>query len=349
MGVSTFPAQATSSFNAFTVSAALADNLYQAAGDFISAIYRVSCVDTTVATVAFISGNTVITEVVTTSGVVDVNLSSDADKVIYSTDTGADVLIAITRLAQALPVGASGTLDTVTSSGNYSGVGVGVVVAVGGGGGGGGGYSADAYTNGGGGGGGSGGVDVSGVTQLNGTLAITIGAAGNGGSGGSAGSGQTAGNAGGATSAGAIVAANGGGGGGAGSQSDIPSANPGGTAGAAGSPGGGAGAAGSYTIFGNSAAPGTSYVSSAMLPVSNDTTGGAGGGGGNSDANTGPTNGKGSGIGTGGNGGNLPAGAGNAGTGYGAGGGGGGAAGIGGSNSGAGAVGTPGVVYVIRF
>lgn len=349
MGIQTFPAVAASSFDAFTVSAALADTLYQASGDFIAAIYRVSCVDTTVATVAFISGATVITEVTTTSGVVDVNLASDADKVIYNTDTGTDVLITVTRLAQALPVGASGTLDTVTSSGNYAGVGVGAIVAVGGGGGGGGGYSADLYTNGGGGGGGSGGVDVSGIVTLNGTLAITIGAAGNAGTGGSSGTGQTAGNAGGATSAGAVVAANGGGGGGAGSAGNSGGANVSGAAGAAGSPGGGAGAAGSFTVFGNASSPGVSYVSSAMLPVSNDTTGGAGGGGGNSDNNTGPTNGKGSGIGTGGNGGNLPAGAGNAGTGYGAGGGGGGAAGIGGSNSGAGGAGTPGVVYVVRF
>lgn len=205
----------------------------------------------------------------------------------------------------------SGTLDTITSTGNYTQTGLLYALAVGGGGGGGSMnvnfQNAQAAS-----GGGSGGINTA-LMYSNGSIAVTIGTGGN-----------TRG-AGGATSFGNLTVNGGAGGNGnPDGNANVGNRQPGGT------PGGGAG---------GSANEGNPEASASFNTIVTGTTGGGAAGNANNPA--------GSGIGTGGNGGTTAGnGAGFTGSGYGAGGGGGVT-----KNTGApfnGGAGRPGVVYVLR-
>lgn len=317
MAVQIFPTPVTTisgaSANAFTIPSAL--TLYKGVVNVATGVYTVTCVNTTVATVKFFSGTTEIAEVVTVSGTVTYNLGTACDTVFIFTDTGSNVVVTLTKTADAISV-LSGTLDTITTSSTYNQTGRVWVLVVGGGGAGGGKNAVG--TNIAGGGGGGGGI-WSALTTLNTATTVTIGAGGN-----VVGNGTS--NAGGATTFGNLTA-NGGG------------------AGVADS--GGAGAAGTGNTGGGNATGGTGS------PNTNSATGGGqnnqpynfvkgqngGGGGGGFSSDSKP--GGGTTIGVGGNGGGGTS---NAGTGYGAGGGGKNATNF----AGPGGAGTAGVVYVLR-
>jgi hypothetical protein len=285
MSITIFPEPSASSVSAYNVTATSSNVLYSFANTVINAgVYRFTCVSSTIATILLYNGNTLLTTAVTSSGTVDVNISTAPTKVAFYTNTGSNVLITFTFLAAPLSSSASGTVDTLTTSQTYTQTGPAFVVLVGAGGGGGG--TNSTYGGYRGGGGGSGGVYSSPYT-LTGNTSVTIGARGN-----ASGSGN-AGNAGGATIFGNLTS-NGGGGG---------DAYEGG--GAGGTPGGAEGGKYNYSAGQESAASSYPFV------VSGTTGSGSKGG----DSRT-----YGSGIGTSGPGGTN----GGSATGYGAGGGGGG-------------------------
>ena len=322
MAGSVFPIPVITTGKNINVTVPNANTLYSGTTSLIAGLYRVTCVSGTITNLAFWNGSTLIGTATTSSGTVDFNLGTQATKITVYTNTGSNIIVTATFLAEAIVINASGTLDTLTTTQTYTQTGPAYVVVVGGGGGGG-------SSNGGGaaGGGGSGGVN-SGYISLTGSTSVTIGAFGVGAAGGTNGTGTT----GGTTTIGSISATGGTGG----SYGGDPSNNTGG--GAGGTPGGGAG--GGAQSSGNPGQNGTASSAPTFLFVKTGTTGGGGGGGATTVAT-----GAGSGIGTGGNGGlgAYVAFSGTAGTGYGSGGG-----GAGRFYGGAGFNGAPGVVYVLR-
>jgi hypothetical protein len=311
MAISVFPAPVTSSINANSVTATTANTLYEGRVALEPAIYQITCASGTVANVQFLASSTsLITTSTTSSGTVTLNLGSTADRIRVWTNTGSNIVVTITKLANALTNQFTGTLDTITTVGNstYTGTstsGFAYVVLGGAGGGGGGGQAATGATGIAGGGGGV----AHGIITLTGSMAVTIGAGGTAGpawNGGSANGGN-----GGASTFGGMTA-NGGQGGGGGTTTNSGGAGgtaTGGTINNTGSNGGGG--AGVNAGVGSSAWP---FVVAS--------------------------------LGTGGNSPYSNSLSGTAGTGYTAGGGAGG--GIGGSGP-AGGAGAPGVLYVLRF
>jgi len=184
MASAVFPAPVTSSINASSITATAANTLYEGRVTLTPAIYTITCVNTTIATIEFYSSaDTYISNAVTVSGTVTINLASAADRVRLWTDTGSNVVVTITKVASALTDVFSGTLDTITSSGTYTGTstsGFGYALVVGGGGAG---INHTSGGNQGGGGGGSGGVGGK-VVALTGSMAVTVGTGGTGGNGG---------------------------------------------------------------------------------------------------------------------------------------------------------------------
>lgn len=315
MAVSQLVTATPSGINASSLTIPSANTIYQSSISLDAAIYTITCVSGTVATVEFFSGaGTYITTGVTSSGTVTVNLASAADRVRIWTNTGSNIIVTITKIAASLSDNMpSGTLDTITSSGTYTGTstsGFGYAMVVGGGGGGGGGSG-----NRGGGGGASGSICGK-VVALTGSMSVTIGNGGTGGTtpgaSGQAGSGGT----GGSTIFGGMTAV--GGNGGAGGSNDAQNGA------------GGASTTGSGGTYNLASSAGDS-ANNAGIP--NRGVGGS------------PTNipypffGQGT-IGTGGAG--VSNAAGNAGTGRGAG-------GSGGNGGFVGGAGTAGVVYVLKF
>jgi hypothetical protein len=331
MAISIFPIPSSSSVSGKAFSVPQANVKYELASTFASGIYTISCASSTVATVTF-SGSNFVTNAVTNSGSISVNLASDVTKAYVSIDTGTDIVVNINQTAVSLSgTNLSGTLDTITSSGTYNTTGKLFVLAVGAGGGGGAGGDGSS-----GWGGGYGNLAHS-LIYTNTATSVTIGSAGNGGAGGlnNNGTHPTPGNAGGATSFGNYVTANGG-------VAGVPNTDS--RYGTYANPGGGAGSGGNWQQ--NGGAGGVAV--NPAITVKSGTNGGGGGGGNarNNNANGGA--GGGSGIGTGGNGGNSAASSltpPNAATGYGAGGGGGAGWDYGYTD---GAAGSPGVVYVLR-
>jgi hypothetical protein len=316
MASNVFPVAVTSSSSGpdtikRTTVATSANTYYSAEIDLQAGYYAITCTSSTIATIYFFNGNTFLGTGVTSSGVLNYNITTPTvTKIIFFTNTGSNIeinfqlsSINLTKLGLT-----AGTVTQVNSSQTYTGVGTGFVVAVGGGGGGGGGREyggGPAHA----GGGGSGGVSST-IRYFNGSTPIVIGTYGNGepvpshyGSSGNGGGSTT-------VDTNALISNGGGGGSGFGGGG-------GGTNGVTGvaSGGDGGGIAG-----GNGAASTASAYSNA---VSGTTGGGSGGG-----------NPGGSGIGRGGNSG------GGAASGKGAGGGGGNASG------GVGGSGTAGVVYI---
>jgi hypothetical protein len=313
MAISVFPTPVASSINANSITATSANTLYQGLVSLDPAIYTITCATSTVAKIEFYSGaGTFITNAVTSSGTVTINLASSADRVRLWTDTGSNIVVTITKTASALTSNFSGTLDTVTATGTYTGTstsGFGYAVLIGGGGSGMVGY-------GGGGGGGGGGAIVEKVVALTGSMSVTIGAGATG---------YT-------TAAGDVYAPGGG-------SSAFAGMTAGGGSGAAGSSGdggpGGSASGGTYNTTGTTGSNRNNGIGGAGASVivpnykfvaSQPGTGGAGG----ATANA----------------------VGAAGTGYGSGGGGGGgqyAPSGGGNFAGNAGGGRPGVLYVLRF
>jgi hypothetical protein len=171
----------STSSTASSITCTSANTMYEAGIDLQPAIYTITCVSSTIATAEIYSGpGTLITTATTLSGTVTINLASSADRVRVFTDTGSNVVVTFNKIAAALTDRFSGTLDTITSSGTYTGTsssGYGYVVLVGGGGGGasnGGGTAG--YTGGSGGASGS----ASKLIQLTGSMPVTIGGGGSG-------------------------------------------------------------------------------------------------------------------------------------------------------------------------
>ena len=297
--------------NAKALTIPLANTMYRATTSTPAGVYTITCPSGTIAKVKFFNGLTEIVEVATVSGTISYNLGTASTSLQVYTNTGTDVVVTITKTADAL-TGISGTLDTLTTSQTYNQTGTVWVVVVGGGGAGGGTNGSNTT----GGGGGGGGIWTA-LTTLNTSTTVTIGAGGNGVS-------TASGNAGGATTFGNLTANGGGGGTGV---------------------NGTAGAAGTGNTGGNSANGGLGHPNANVAtdgggnsqPYLFVRAGNNGGGGGGTDGSKG---GGGSVIGTGGTSAENPTNA----SGYGAG-------GWGRRSmiaGGAGGNGTPGVVYVLR-
>lgn len=181
MGATVFPAPVSSSLNAIAITAANPQTLYGGAVSLAPAIYTITCTTTTVASVDFVSGSTILTTAQTVSGSVSVNIASDVDKIRVWTDTGTNIVVTINKTAAAVSNNITGTLDVITASGTYTGTspsGYASVLILGAGGGGGG--KNGGWQYGGGGGGGAGG-QIYAIVQLTGSMPVTIGAAGAGG------------------------------------------------------------------------------------------------------------------------------------------------------------------------
>jgi hypothetical protein len=191
MAISVFPTPVVSSLNASAITATAANTMYEALLSLDPAIYTVTCASATVTRFEFYSGaSTLVTKGQTVSGTVSINVASSADRIRLWTDTGSNVVVTITKTASSLTNQFSGTLDTVTATGTYTGTstsGFGYCVLVGGGGGG----SSSVDNNSICGGGGGGGVAIK-LLALTGSMAVTIGAAGaNGAATGTAGGNST--------------------------------------------------------------------------------------------------------------------------------------------------------------
>lgn len=326
MGISVFPAPVTSSINSDSITAISAYTQYELKKTFEPAIYTITCVNTTIATIDFYSDSTTfISRHVTVSGTVTLNLGSTADRIRVTTNTGSNVVVTITKTANAIVNTFTGTLDTITTLGSstYTGTsssGYAYAVLVGGGGGGGG-----ANGNNSGNAGAGGGVCGK-IVQLTGSMPVTIGAGGLG----VLNTNTT--NPGGASTFAGMTA---GGGSGARLSADgIRSA--GGTAtGGTFNMTGGAGGTGTLVGTSNGLANEPAYT----FIINGGTTGGGG-----AHDNGASVVGGGVGIGTGGAGAATATTNGSNGTGYGAGGGGGGR-----TSPTTGGNGTQGVLYVLKF
>lgn len=177
MAISKLQPVVTSSLNANSITCPSNTGIVTSLVSLEPAIYSVTCASTTVATVDFLSSSGVVATAVTVNGSVSVNLATPATRIAAAIDTGTNIVVTITKVASALTATGSATLDTITTSGTYTGTsasGFAYALLVGGGG------SGVAFTDGsnrGGGGGGSGGVAGK-VVQLTGSMPVTIGGAG---------------------------------------------------------------------------------------------------------------------------------------------------------------------------
>jgi hypothetical protein len=214
MGINIFPATSVSLTGLQTLSNSVTCISplvsYVSTGTFTAGIYTVTCVNTSVARVEFWSGTTLLVTAVTVSGTVTVSIASTAIRLETWTDTGSNVVVNVqnTGLTLASAGNLSGTIDTLTTSGNYSTAttnGYYYAVTVGGGGGGAGGTGGGGNASN---GGASGGVGSGVIAFSNSGITYTIGAGGNGGTLGGANTSNA--NAGGTTTFGTISATGGG-------------------------------------------------------------------------------------------------------------------------------------------
>lgn len=318
MAISVFPAASSSSVTAQAVSTTTANVQKTVIQTFNPGVYQISVSpSSSIAIVQFISGSTWIGQTTTSSGTINYNLATAADRIYVQSNNVGDVVTV--NLTASVPVAnsISGTLDTITSSGTYSQTGLLWVLAIGGGGGGGG--ARNGYGS--GGGGGATGAMSMYFGNVSSSTSVTIG------TGGAGGAIQGLGTAGGTTSFGTYAVAIGGEGG------NWP-----------GGPGGGVSVP-SGTSSGTVVVPSSGGVLTNIFRAIKDGTTGGGGNGAAGGGNGTPTAGVGSGIGTGGS--SSVGAAGGNGTGYGSGGGGGSCNGSANSPQ-PGGNGAPGVVYVLR-
>ena len=258
---------ATSTGDSLTgVGAAAVKRLYQANKKFVTGMYSITCNSSIITYVKFIAADgSEIIQVNTTSGSVALALATEATSVRfwYTGGTG-NQSINITRVG-SLPIdnvfSSSTTVETLTTSGTYTGTstsGYAYVVAVGGGGGGGSGNHNCCPS--GAGGGGSGGL-AGGHVALTGSVPYTIGAPGTG-----AACCSAAGGDGGATTIGNVTANGGQGGRGS-------SGGTGAAGGTGGTPGGATGGSANDAYSGNA---GTVSAESLLAFVVEGTTGSGG-------------------------------------------------------------------------
>jgi len=349
MGISVLnaPSAAASGVNAQTFTATTSYVTYTITDTFSTGGYKITTSPSDRQVEIYFANATTSTAVVETiSGIVSLDLVFQATKCFIkdvSNNNGTVVTVEYTAesATQAPQTGTS--LDTITSTGNYSETGLLHVLAIGGGGGGGGGfYAGPGYGIGGScAAGGAGGYSISRIVYTNTATSVTIGNGGNSGdaTGATNNQGANAGNDGGTTTFGNLVSSTGGGGGGG-----APSTNGhrNGSQEGGSNVGANRGGANNYQAGGRAGGTSTAIARS----VTTGTNGGGGSGGYHNTARD-PGAGGGSGIGTGGTGaasGDNNNAAATAGTGYGAGGGG----GSGGAGARNGASGSAGVVYVLR-
>lgn len=288
MAFSVFPAPTTSSAATQFVTAASANTLYDAAVDLSAGVYEITCVSTTITYFTLLGPSGVVTKSQTSSGTVTVVLASDVNRALFWTNTGTNVSIGFTLTGLDLPTsGLSGTLDTITTTGNYNTLGTAWVYGIAGGSGG---VTSNSVDVGGSGGRGGGLIEAQ-VVYINAPVAVTIGAGG------------AASTAGGSTSFGNLTA--------------TANFNSGGSASAANGGGGSM-----YQTASNGTVSGNTFAK----PVFWATAGNGGGGGGSANGVPGVGAAGGLGRG-GNGGLKASSTAGNSGTGYGAGGGGGGGGG----------------------
>lgn len=186
----------SSSTSGSVVATATSPNvLYRTSVSLSAGIYSVTCVSTTIAKVTFYNGTTPLTTATTVTGSTTINLGQSATSILYWVDTGTDINISMTLTGTPLASGVSGTLDTITASGTYTGTGYGFALVVSGGQRGYSGWTYSGYAAGGA-GGSSGGVVGPFAVTLTGSMSVTVGAAGIGSDGALGGSstfaGQTA-------------------------------------------------------------------------------------------------------------------------------------------------------------
>lgn len=135
MAVTIFPAPSAESQEAQTITLAAMQTMYEQVYNFGSGVYTVTVAPaTTVVSLSFFSGNTLVTNTSASTGSVVFSLSSDADKVYVFGVTGgtSNTTVTITKTAEALPsddIG-NGTLDTITSTGVYNQTGLLAVFAI---------------------------------------------------------------------------------------------------------------------------------------------------------------------------------------------------------------------------
>lgn len=180
MASTVFPVAASSS--AFTTTLVTATTSYVGVTSDLAlaaGVYTVSTNPvTSQATIQFFNGTTLLTQASTTSGTVVVTLSTATTKIYFYTTSGVSNTVlsfALTGVANSY-AGPSGTVDTITATGNYATTGLLYIIAVGGGGGGGG---TATYAGPFAGNTGEVGRMVEGWYTSNTTTAVTIGAAGN--------------------------------------------------------------------------------------------------------------------------------------------------------------------------
>jgi hypothetical protein len=172
MAISLYPnASTTVDTTARTFTTPTANALYQTATVFTPFIYRITCASSSTARFQFMDSNgAIIVSGNTTSGTVDVNLASEASSLRFWSDT-ANLIVNVQIVGRSVSSSSfTGTLDTITTSTvnyNYGTSTKAYVVVVGGGG-------CGRHGNPGL-GGGSGGIN-SGLVNLAGTIAVTIGA-----------------------------------------------------------------------------------------------------------------------------------------------------------------------------
>jgi len=320
MAISVFPSSAASSINADSLTATLANTQYRAFKNYNAGVYRITTAGPEAIVDFYLGPNNFIARAVTSSGTADVVLPTSADNVRFTCSSN-NIIITVTNLANILTNDFSSTLDTITSSGTYTGTstsGYGYALVIGGGGSGGCRSGNSNYTDASS-GGGAGGMAGK-IVALTGSMSVTIGA------GGTSVSGNSNGVAGGNSVFGGITA-------------------PGGAGGISGDSGtltaGGIPTTGDFNITGGSGGNWHEHATASLTsPYPFIITGTIGGGQGQLGGGNDRTNRIGTNIGLGGAGSNT--GNNKNATGYGAGGGG----TCNGISSGAGA---PGVVYVLRF
>ena len=122
MATTVFPAASSSGNLKQTFTATASSTLYAATASFTAGTYTVTCPSAAKCIVDFYNGSTFLAAAKTVTGTVDVNLASAADRIKFYTNTSG-TSIGILLTGSPVSASVSGTLDTITSSGTYTGTG----------------------------------------------------------------------------------------------------------------------------------------------------------------------------------------------------------------------------------
>ena len=172
MAVSVFPIPSSSGSSgpfAYAASIPAATTKYKHTQAFAAGVYTITSSPTYAATVTFYDATSLIVETVTVSGTITINLATPATYVIISVVTGA-CTVSISLTANSLvSTSLSGTLDTITTTGNYNQTGPLYVLCFGGG-------ASGSVGNNGGHIGGKGGGQTASLVYTNAATLVTLGA-----------------------------------------------------------------------------------------------------------------------------------------------------------------------------